>query len=243
MVEKRTGTPYIRKCIVTLPALHPQRVPAAEPSSTEQEIFEAALVAFAQHGRTGARMQQIADAAGINKSMLHYYFRTKADLYEAVFAHTMERFMASFDRRALHEANTFAELLRRFIDGYVAFCQSHTHAVRLLVSENLRGGPLLGEHLQQMADAGNDTPPRLFRDAIETAIETGEIRPVDSDHTLLTIIASCIFPFVARPTVERMHPPAASDWSAFVEMRKEQIFDVVYHGLQPASVSSSPPSA
>jgi TetR/AcrR family transcriptional regulator len=115
--------------------------------------------------------------------------------------------------------------------------------VRLLVSENLRGGPLLGEHLQQMADAGNDTPPRLFRDAIETAIETGEIRPVDSDHTLLTIIASSIFPFVARPTVERMHPPAASDWSAFVEMRKEQIFDVVYHGLQPASLSSSPPCA
>ena len=206
--------------------------------STEQQIFDAALAAFAQHGRTGARMQQIADEAGINKSMLHYYFRTKADLYEAVFAHTMERFMASFDHQALHEADTFAELLQQFIGGYVAFCQKHTHAMRLLVSENLRGGPLLAEHLQRRAAQDADTPPRLFREAIEAAIEAGEIRPVDPDHTLLTIIASCIFPFIARPTVERMHEPAAEEWPAFVEMRKEQIFDVVYHGLKPASVSS-----
>lgn len=188
-------------------------------------------------------MQQIADTAGINKSMLHYYFRTKADLYEAVFGHTMERFMASFDHQALHEAGSFAELLRRFIGGYVAFCQTHTHAMRLLVSENLRGGPLLGEHLQEMANAGTDTPPRLFRNAIERAIESGEIRPVDPDHTLLTIIASCIFPFVARPTVERMHAPAEADWTSFVEMRKEQIFDVVYRGLKHPDVSSSPSSA
>ncbi|MES3628694.1 MAG: TetR family transcriptional regulator [Longimonas sp.] len=200
-------------------------------ASTKQQIFDAALVLFARHGRAGARMQQIADAAQINKSMLHYYFSTKADLYDAVFAHAMERFMASFDRQALHEADSFSELLRRFISGYVAFCASHTDAMRLIVSENLRGGPLLGQHLKRMADAGTDTPPQIFRAAIESAIASGEIRPVDPDHALLTIIAGCIFPFIARPTVEQMHPASASDWDAFVETRKEQVFDVVHRGL------------
>lgn len=211
-------------------------------SSTEQDIFDAALTVFARHGKKGARMQQIADAADINKSMLHYYFRSKADLYEAVFGHAVERFMASFDHDALRDAGSFAELLRRFIDGYVAFCQTHTDIMQLIVSENLRGGPLLGEHLQRLEKTGAEAPPHIFRSAIEAAIDTGEIRPVDPDQTLLTIIAACIFPFVARPTAQIMLSPTASDWGAFLEARKEHIFDVVYHGLKHPAVSSPPPA-
>ncbi len=213
---------------------------AVASPSTEQDIFDAALTVFAQHGKTGARMQQIADAADINKSMLHYYYRSKADLYEAVFGHAIERFMASFDHDALRDAASFAELLRRFIDGYVAFCQTHTDAMQLIINENLRGGPLLGKHLQRLEATSEQAPPHIFRCAIEDAIEAGEIRPVDPDHTLLTIIAACIFPFVARPTAQIMLAPAASDWNAFVEARKEHIFDVVYHGLKHSAVSSSP---
>ena len=52
--------------------------------STEQKIFEAAHEVFTQKGMDGAKMQEIADRAGINKALLHYYYRTKEKLYEAV---------------------------------------------------------------------------------------------------------------------------------------------------------------
>ena len=52
---------------------------------TEQRIFEAARVIFIRKGMSDARMQEIADEAGINKSLLHYYFRTKEKLFDAVF--------------------------------------------------------------------------------------------------------------------------------------------------------------
>jgi AcrR family transcriptional regulator len=53
---------------------------------TEDKIFEAATLVFEEKGMAGARMQNIADRAGINKALLHYYFRTKDHLFDAVFA-------------------------------------------------------------------------------------------------------------------------------------------------------------
>ena len=52
---------------------------------TEERIFEAATDVFLDKGMDGARMQDIANHAGINKALLHYYFRTKDHLFNAVF--------------------------------------------------------------------------------------------------------------------------------------------------------------
>jgi TetR/AcrR family transcriptional regulator len=206
------------------------------PSDTEQQLFDAALTHFARHGKTGARMQAIADAAGINKAMLHYYFRSKDALYEAVFAHATRQFMASFDT-GLASATSFAEGLRFFIDGYITFCRRHTDAMRLMVNENLRGGSLVGEHLKRLNATAADAPQQLMLQTIEQAIARGEIRPVNPHHTLLSIVSACLFPFMARPTAEVLHPDAGS-WDAFLEARKEHLFDLLYHGLcQPTAPS------
>jgi len=205
--------------------------PLGNYSETERAIFDAALEIFARDGRHGARMQAIADAAGINKAMLHYYFCDKATLYEEVFAFTMRRFMASFGA-SLTDAPTFAETLRVFIDGYVEFVRSNEAAMRLMVHENLAGGRLLGEHLRDAAESGK-APPKILVDTIADAVEAGEIRSVDPQHTVLSVISTCLFFFVARPTVEIIHPAADADWDAFVEDRKEHLFDLIYHGLAP----------
>jgi len=201
-------------------------------SETERDIFDAALQVFAREGRHGARMQAIADAADINKAMLHYYFRDKETLYEEVFAHTMRQFMASFGE-SLTEAPSFEETLRAFIDGYVDFVQSDEAAMRLMVQENLAGGSLLGEHLRKAMRSGEAVPPQILVETIAAATEAGEIRPVDPQHTVLSVISTCLFFFVAQPTVEIMHSTAGDDWTAFVEERKDHLFDLLYHGLAP----------
>ena len=205
--------------------------PLGDYSETERAIFDAALEVFACDGRHGARMQAIADAADINKAMLHYYFSDKASLYEEVFAFTMRRFMASFGA-SLKEAPTFEETLRVFIDGYVEFVRSNEAAMRLMIHENLAGGGLLGEHLRDAAESG-EAPPKILVETIASAVEAGEIRPVNPQHTVLSVISTCLFFFVARPTVEIIHPAADADWDAFVEDRKEHLFDLIYHGLSP----------
>ena len=199
-------------------------------SETERAIFDAALAVFAHKGKDGARMQAIADAADINKAMLHYYFRSKDQLYEEVFAFTMRRFMTSFDA-SLQEAPTFAETLRAFIDGYIDFIRENEHAMRLMVIENLDGGAVLKKKMSGLKQT-DAAPPRILIEEIEAAIEAGEIRPVDPHHTLVSIVATCIYVFVACPMVKIIHPDA-DDWPAFLEARKEHVFDLIYTGLAP----------
>jgi len=207
----------------------------SEYSETERQIFGAALREFARKGKDGTRMQSIADAAGINKAMLHYYFRSKDQLYADVFDHTVHRFMASFGE-SLQDAPTFEETLRAFIEGYISFVQRNEAAMRLMITENLSGGTLLAEHLQQMKRQPG-TPPEVMIRRIEDAAAAGTIRSVDPHHTMLSVISTCLFFFAMRPTVQFIHPDA-SDWNTFVADRADHIFDLVYHGLAPRPAGS-----
>jgi TetR/AcrR family transcriptional regulator len=62
-------------------------------SETERKILQAAREVFQRKGLYGARMQEIADAAGINKALLHYYFRNKDKLFDAIFSDVFQNFI------------------------------------------------------------------------------------------------------------------------------------------------------
>ena len=61
------------------------------PTQTEKKIIEAATTVFSEKGKDGARMQEIADTAGINKALLHYYFRSKNKLFKIVFLYQFKK--------------------------------------------------------------------------------------------------------------------------------------------------------
>jgi TetR/AcrR family transcriptional regulator len=201
----------------------------SEAPGTEQKIFEAALDVFARKGHDGARMQEIADVAGINRALLHYYFRSKRQLYETCLGHCFKRFMQALGPK-LSDTRGFADSLGAFIDGYIDYIRDHREVALLMLNENLSGGTLLGEHLEAAFESGS-APQKIMEDRIRAAIEKGEIRAVDPKHTLLTIVSACLFFFVALPTVSHIHPQAREDFDAFVEARKRHVFDLLINGL------------
>ena len=201
-------------------------------TETEERIFEAAIKIFARKGKGGARMQEIADAAEINKAMLHYYFRSKDKLYEAVFEFALHRFLASFSERLPDEA-PFEAWLHWFIDGYIDHIGKNVDLMRVMVSENLTGGATFGHHLRKLMEQGTVTPPRLFMEQVIAAGARGEIRPMDPFQVLLSAISCCLFFFIMKPTVSIMNPQAGADWDRFIEARKQHVFDLMYHGLKP----------
>ena len=216
--------------------LNTEPAAAGSAADTETRIFEAALAVFARKGKDGARLQEIADEAGINRPLLHYYFRTKQQLYEAVAERMFNQFMATFD--APSNAGSLADTLRAFIDHYIDSVREHPHAAMWMVAENMAGNPILGEMLAR-AFATEGSPQRSMLEAIQRAIESGEIRPVDPRQLLLTVVSSCVFFFVTLPTVKMMNPLAAEDFDAYVEERKEHVFEVVYYGLASREVSDA----
>ena len=108
------------------------RPPGPDAADTEARIFEAALKVFARKGKDGARLQEIADEAGIHRPLLHYYFRTKQQLYEAVAERMFKQFLASLEMPA--GSKSFADTLRAFIDHYVDSVREHRRSNRVSLS-------------------------------------------------------------------------------------------------------------
>ena len=206
-------------------------------AGTEQRIFDAALQVFARKGHDGARMQEIADEAQINRALLHYYFRNKSQLYESVFAHGFEQFLSGF-RQVLDAEQGFEETLRAFVHGYIGYIRDHQDHARLMLNECLCGGPFLAEYLTAAMSEPGGFPGLVMLERIAAAIERGDIRPVDPRHTMLTIVSACLFSFVAAPTVRIFHPEVESDFDAFVEARKKHVVDLILYGLVAAPPGS-----
>ncbi len=200
-------------------------------TETEENIFEAALEVFSRKGKDGARMQEIADRAGINKAMLHYYFRSKDRLYEAVFEYVFQHFMLALSE-AIAEETSFKETLRVFVEKYIEFHHHHPAVMRLWVHENLAGAPVVRQKLQEYGEKTENAPPYVFMRKMQQAIDAGEIRAVDPFQTFVTIIGASVFYFLAFPTMSVLNPAIAEDRDAAIEDRKAHLFDVLYHGLK-----------
>jgi AcrR family transcriptional regulator len=101
---------------------------------TEEKIFEAATIVFEEEGLTGARMQNIADRAGINKSLLHYYFRTKDHLFEAVFTKLAKKMFTKFT--PIFEKNlSLEEKIRFFFREHISFMQQNPKLPGFILNE------------------------------------------------------------------------------------------------------------
>ena len=102
--------------------------------NTEEEILNAAKEVFQQKGMAGARMQEIADKAKINKALLHYYYRSKQLLFEAVFKNAF-RLLAPQIGKVLNDDTELFDKIRNFTDSYVSFVIKHPYLPNFVTQE------------------------------------------------------------------------------------------------------------
>jgi len=167
----------------------------ATEQNTEDKIVDAAKTVFVQKGMDGARMQHIADEAGINKALLHYYFRTKDKLFEKVFTIIFKDIFSIFEQAASEEVS-FGEFLEGFIRHYINMLKSRPYIPQFVIHE-LNRNP---ERIVKLMQGSNFDKQRLFN-LINKAVEDEIIRPIHPVHLITNILALCIFPFVAKPII------------------------------------------
>jgi TetR/AcrR family transcriptional regulator len=195
-------------------------------NTTENQIFEAALKVFHKKGLTGARMQEIADEAGINKSMLHYYFRSKEQLFGQVFLQSFKKFMGSV-LPLLNEQNTWEEKIPLVIEHYAQVLQNNPDLPLFVINE-LRHN---SEGFQSFIKDG----PMLntvFIMQLKQAMQNKEIRQVHPMQIWLTITSGIIFPFIAEPMLKITINSQGTTWESFIEDRKKVIADMVIKYLK-----------
>lgn len=201
-----------------------------ELSDNEHKIIAAASREFIEKGLSGARMQVIADLAGINKAMLHYYFRSKEKLYEFVAEREVRRFFGQIHQLSSPEGN-FRDWLEQFIGNYIQTLSQHPQLTRFLLWEIESGGKMLSGVIKETLHMQGGGQNPIFR-MVSRAVAEGVIRPISAEHFMISLLGACVYPFIARPILENLIPGLQINSHEFVEQRKKEVLDLIWNGLQ-----------
>lgn len=201
-------------------------------SETEEIILTAALEEFSMYGRKGARMQGIADRAGLNKALLHYYFRSKDRLYDEVFTYVFHRYIQRMSVELRAEGD-FASLLRGVINRYLEILGENPALPLFMLREIAEGAPVFSLRLAELAQASPEGMPNVLLEFFRNGVRGGAIRATDPVQTVISVLGACIFFFAGFPVFASLFPEMKPRRNQMLEERKEHIFDLVYYGLKP----------
>ncbi len=201
---------------------------AARESETRERILAAAHAVFVRRGTARARTQEIADEAGVNKALLHYYFGTKEALAAAVF----EQAAGEFFPRIFAILQSEAELeskVRQIVAAYLDFLPARPYLAGYIVSE-LHSGP---ERVRQMFARRGPVPLDVLRRQIGERVAAGVMRPIAVEQFVANLVSLVVFPFVARPVLELVLRLDGDRFPAFIEDRKRSLPDFFLNALRP----------
>src|SRR5436309_879948 len=186
--------------------------------SAEEKIIAAARKVFLSKGLAGARMQDIADAAGINKALLHYYFRSKEKLFETIFKEAVHDFLPRVNQ-IFESDKTIFEKIEMFCKEYIDQIRRAPYLPIFILNEINRQPETLIKKMW-----GNRKPPvNLFFAQVQREIKQGIIKPMHPAQLLMNMLSLCIFPFAARPIIEQVGGISKTQFDALMEERKKMI--------------------
>lgn len=196
--------------------------------NTELEILNAAKEVFQEKGMVGSRMQEIADKARINKSMLHYYYRNKQLLFEAVFKSAF-KLLAPQLNKVLNDDSELFDKIRNFTNNYISFVMVHPYLPNFVIQE-LNKNPDFIASLRTEKDFPNI---KKFKTQVENAVMRGTIRPIEAEQLFINIISLSVFPFIATSLLQGLINVDEKEYYKIMERRKTEVADFIINSIRP----------
>jgi len=201
----------------------------SESGSAEERILASATAEFAANGFHGARTQAIADAAGINKAMLHYYFRSKENLYSRVIAAAFKRILTRVSMTWI-EQGPIRERVEKVVDAYMDSYEENPALLKIVLREVVDDGTRLKRAiagLRKEFPLNVRAPGHLLKEAGE---EFG-LSQTETLHFLVNLIGMCLVSFVSPMIIESMLDFDVSDMKGFLRDRRKAIKSMVSGSL------------
>ena len=194
---------------------------------TEEKIFESATEIFTDKGLDGARMQDIADHAGINKALLHYYYRTKDQLFNMVFEKIAGKMVEKF-APVLDEKLTLEEKIRFFMRQHIEFLERNPRLPIFLLNEMNRNP----ERIRKLAK--NIEVRKLWKELErqhKSEFEKYHITEEAIPQLMTSIAALSIFPFAARTLISVFMEQMGYNFDDYIEDRKKWVPEFIIRGI------------
>lgn len=199
------------------------------PGPTEEKILAAAKRIFLQHGYAGARMQDIADEAGINKAMLHYYFRNKDKMFEMIFVLSIQKMVPTINQ-VLDSDDDLFEKIRKFVNAYTTKLSENPYLPLFIVNELSKNPEKL---LKLMITSAQDKPHFVnFISEIQLAVDRGQIKKISPVNLFINIMSMCIYPYLAKPMMQMFLQMDELQYSIMLEQRKNEVADFIIDSIK-----------
>ncbi|MBN1251529.1 MAG: TetR family transcriptional regulator [Bacteroidales bacterium] len=196
--------------------------------TTELKIIEAAKKVFVRKGKDGTRMQEIADEAGINKSLLHYYYRTKEKLFGAVFKFAFSKFAPELVNSFNSDVDIFTKI-ENFINNYIDLINKNPFIPLFILNEiNKKDASFVTNFIKSSGINVNQ-----FRNQINLEIEKGTIKKIDPNNLIVNIIGLCVFPFIGKPLIQViLFDDNENEYDNFLLNRKKEVAEFIINSIK-----------
>jgi AcrR family transcriptional regulator len=196
-------------------------------STTEEKVLEAAKEVFMKYGLYGARMQDIADTAGINKALLHYYFRSKEKLFDAVFDGALEKYFAQMTVIG-DKSMPIKERLMQYVDNMFEFFSEYPQMSMFIIKEISINPEMFYEKVKNLK-----TQKSLLVPTLQEAFANKEVEPFDPVLFMVNLHSLCAYPFLASPLYKVMLKKHGYDWDGDAKNKiKQSVKDFISFKFQ-----------
>jgi TetR/AcrR family transcriptional regulator len=204
-------------------------------SETEQKILLAAREEFSERGFDGARMQAIADHAGTNKALLHYYFRSKEKLFKVTLKDIIATLWSEIHARLdAHQKETdLRSLISTIVSAYITTFAAQPALPKMVIREVTLGSPVLFEVVNEFITSFDNKPNPIFT-IYNNELRRGAIKHIELLHFMMNLMSMCAVTFIFIPLAENINKktgiPITFD-QKFFDKRIEAITEMACDGI------------
>lgn len=194
---------------------------------TEKRIKEAATKIFTEKGLAGARMQEIADAAGVNKALVHYYFRNKKQLFDLIFEEKLFKLFGALSVIILSQ-ESFEEKIRQFVATEIDTMMEFPQLPMFVLNELQQNPDMMKE---KMKDKPLGMVRQHLRAMFQREIAAGRIRAIPVEQFMVNLISLCLFPFMGKPMIQFVLDLEEEAFQQMIVERKKLVADLILNDI------------
>ncbi len=200
----------------------------AKNKNTEQKIFEAATQLFLEKGVDRTSVRDIASKAGINLALMNYYFRSKENLFDAIFTNLVKENTKEL-LKILDSDLPLKEKIQKYVEAYIGMLSANPLLVSFFMAIIHRSR----EKITKMTAIDHLYGTEKFSQQLVDEGKAGKIRKTDPSHFFVDMISMITFPFAIKPLIMDRNEMSEEEFAAFIEERKEHITQMLLKSLMP----------
>jgi AcrR family transcriptional regulator len=196
-------------------------------NKTKQKIIDASLIEFAKHGLAGARVDRIAEDAGVNKAMIYYHFGSKESLYMDVITDHITQ-STTLLRQNISDKESIEDVLENLVETYITVFSKSPYFANILLRELPNQKSIVIERVAELI--GSSEIPQILYKKISEGIVENKLRPINVKQAIVSLITMNIGFFLMAPIIKRTLN--ITDMDEFLAERKTAIVDLFLNGVK-----------